>query len=102
VLRTDFKVVSGQIEKECIAREPTLEKYLAIVHRMESYFKGFTVEYIGRNKNVEDNNLVKATASNAPLPTDVLSMSLKMPPSKQFCQSPDSSISLRERTGEPR
>jgi hypothetical protein len=71
VLRTDFKVVSGQIEKECIARKPTLEKYLAIVHRMESYFKGFTVEYIGRNKNIEDNNLVKATASNAPLPADV-------------------------------
>jgi hypothetical protein len=31
VLRTDSKVVSEQIEKECIAREPTLEKYLALV-----------------------------------------------------------------------
>jgi ribonuclease HI len=31
VLRTDSKVVSGQIEKECIAREPTLERYLALV-----------------------------------------------------------------------
>jgi ribonuclease HI len=36
VLRTDSKVVSSQIEKECIAREPTLE----------NHFKGFTVEYI--------------------------------------------------------
>jgi hypothetical protein len=51
VLHTDSKVVSGQIEKECIAREPTLERYLAQVRRMESYFWGFTVEYIERNKN---------------------------------------------------
>jgi ribonuclease HI len=28
MLRTDSKVVSGQIQKECIAREPTLERYL--------------------------------------------------------------------------
>jgi ribonuclease HI len=50
VLRTDSKVVSGQIEKECIARETTLEKYLALIRRMENYFQGFTVEYIERNK----------------------------------------------------
>jgi hypothetical protein len=33
----DSKVVSGQIEKECIAREPTLEKYLTSMRRMENY-----------------------------------------------------------------
>jgi ribonuclease HI len=49
IIRTDSKVVTGQIEKECIAREPTLEKYLGLVRRMENYFKGFTVEYIERN-----------------------------------------------------
>jgi ribonuclease HI len=27
ILRIDFKVVAGQIEKECIAWEPTLERY---------------------------------------------------------------------------
>jgi hypothetical protein len=31
VLRTILKVVLGQIEKECISREATLEKYLALV-----------------------------------------------------------------------
>jgi ribonuclease HI len=46
MLYTDSKVVLGQIEKECIDREPTLEKYLALVRRMENYFKRFTVEYI--------------------------------------------------------
>jgi hypothetical protein len=71
VLRTDSKVVSGQIEKECIAREPTLEKYLFSVRRMENYFMGFTVEYIERNKNTEADELAKATARNTLMPPDV-------------------------------
>jgi ribonuclease HI len=31
IICTDSKVVLGQIEKECIAREPTVEKYLTLV-----------------------------------------------------------------------
>jgi ribonuclease HI len=42
-LRTDTKNVAGQIEKECITRGPTRERYLSLVKRIESYFKGFTV-----------------------------------------------------------
>jgi hypothetical protein len=57
-----FEVVSNQIEKECIAREPTLVKYLALARRIENYFKGFTVEYIERNKNTEADELVKVVA----------------------------------------
>jgi hypothetical protein len=53
VLQTDSKVVSSQIEKECIARESTLEKYLALIRRMDNYFKGFTVVYIEGNKNTK-------------------------------------------------
>jgi hypothetical protein len=64
-------VVAGQIEKECIAREPTLKKYLLLVRRMENFFKGFTIEYIDRNKNVEADKLAKAVARNTPLPADV-------------------------------
>jgi hypothetical protein len=30
-------VAAGQIEKECIARDPTLEKYLSLVRRMEFF-----------------------------------------------------------------
>jgi ribonuclease HI len=71
ILHTDSKVVVGQIEKECIAREPTLEKYLCLVTRLENVFKGFTVEYIDRNKNAEADELTKATARNSPLPADV-------------------------------
>jgi ribonuclease HI len=65
--RTDSKVVTRQIEKECRAREPTLKKYIYLVRRMESFFKGFTIEYIDRNKNSKADELVKAAAHNTPL-----------------------------------
>jgi hypothetical protein len=71
VLRTNSNVVSGQIEKECIARELALENYLALVRRMENYFKGFTIEYIERNKNTEVDDLAKAATRNTPMPLDV-------------------------------
>jgi ribonuclease HI len=71
ILRIDSKVVAVQIEKECIPREPTLEKYLSLVRRMDNIFKGFTVEYIDRSKNSEADELTKAAARNTPLPTDV-------------------------------
>jgi hypothetical protein len=38
---------------------------------MESYFKGFTVEYIERNTNAEADDLAKAAAYNTPMSTDV-------------------------------
>jgi hypothetical protein len=38
---------------------------------MEIYFKGFTVEYIERNKNTEADDLEKAMACNTPMPTNV-------------------------------
>jgi hypothetical protein len=38
---------------------------------MESNFKGFTVQYIERNKNAEANDLAKAAARNTSMPTDV-------------------------------
>jgi ribonuclease HI len=34
ILHIDYKIVAGQIEKECIAREPSLKKYLALVKRI--------------------------------------------------------------------
>jgi hypothetical protein len=50
ILKTDLKVIAGQIEKEYMARDATLERNLATVRRMENYFKGFTFEYIERAK----------------------------------------------------
>jgi hypothetical protein len=37
---------------------------------MESYFKGFTVEYIKRNKNTKADDLAKAATRNTPMPAD--------------------------------
>jgi ribonuclease HI len=85
VLRTDSKVVSGQIEKECIVREPKLERYLALVRRMESYFRGFTVEYIERNKNTKADELAKAAGRNTHCQLMYFFRCLRMPWSKQFC-----------------
>jgi acetolactate synthase regulatory subunit len=53
ILKTDSKVIASQIKKECITRDETLERYLAVVRRMERFFKGFTVQYIERTKNSE-------------------------------------------------
>jgi ribonuclease HI len=77
ILHTDSNVVDGQIEKECIAREPTLERYLGLTRKMETYFKGFTVEYIERNKNYDADELAKAAAHNTPMPADVFFQVLK-------------------------
>jgi ribonuclease HI len=76
ILWTDSKVVAEQIENECITREPTLEKYLALIRRMEIFFKGFTIEYIDRNKNSEADKLAKAAACNNSLPADVFSQTM--------------------------
>jgi hypothetical protein len=58
-------------KKECNAREPTLKRYLALIGRIENYFKGLTIEYIEWSKNTEANELVKAVARNTPLLADV-------------------------------
>jgi ribonuclease HI len=71
MLKTDSQVVASQIEKECMARDTTLEKYLAIIQRMENYFKGFTVDYIERAKNIEADELAKVATKKAVLPPDV-------------------------------
>jgi ribonuclease HI len=77
ILHTDSKVVAGQIEKESIAREPTLKIYLVLVRRMESFFKGFTMEYIDKNKNSKADELAKAAAHNTPLPAEVFWQTIK-------------------------
>jgi hypothetical protein len=63
--------VADQIGKECIARGPTLDRYLGMVRRMKIYFKEFTIEYIKRNKNFEADKLAKAAAHNTPMPADI-------------------------------
>jgi ribonuclease HI len=42
-IKTDSKVVAGQVEKEYSAKDPTLMQYLTAVRSLERQFKGFTL-----------------------------------------------------------
>jgi acetolactate synthase regulatory subunit len=64
-------VIASQIEKECMIRDKTLERYLAVVRRMENFFKGFTVQHIERTKNIEADELAKVATKKVVLPPDV-------------------------------
>jgi ribonuclease HI len=79
ILKIDSKVIAGQIEKKCIARDATLERYLALIWRMENYFKGFSVKHIERANNTEADELAKAAARKITIPTDVFFQTLKDP-----------------------
>jgi ribonuclease HI len=86
-LKIDSGVVASQIEKECNTREETLERYLHTIRRMETFFKGFTIEHIERAKNIEadeENNieageLAKAAARKVELPPNVFFQIIKDP-----------------------
>jgi hypothetical protein len=43
IIRTDSKVVAGQVEKDYAAKDPALMQYLAAVRSLERQFKGFTL-----------------------------------------------------------
>jgi hypothetical protein len=62
-----------------MARDATLEKYLAIIMRIENYFRGFTVEYIKGTKNTEADELAKVAARKTTLPPDVFFQTIKDP-----------------------
>jgi hypothetical protein len=64
-------VVVGHIEKNFVAKEPELTRYLTAVRRMEKYFAGFTLCHIPRAENEEVDELAKVAAQSAPLPPDV-------------------------------
>jgi hypothetical protein len=71
-----------------MASDETLERYLAIVRRMEKFFKGFTVEHIERAKNTEVDELAKAAARKAVLPPDVFFQVIEDPSVKIVAPEP--------------
>jgi len=60
-------VVAEQVEKEYLAHNPELARYLAVVRGLERRFKGFTLQYIPRAENCEADELAKASANNTAL-----------------------------------
>jgi ribonuclease HI len=71
IIKTDSKVVAGQIEKEYSAKEHVLMQYLVAVRGLEKQFKGFTLQHVERNKNKEVDTLVKAATKGKALPSNV-------------------------------
>jgi hypothetical protein len=55
---------------------------------MESFFKGFTVEYIDRNNNTEADELAKVAAHNTPLSTDIFLQIISNAPIKTIEPKP--------------
>jgi ribonuclease HI len=71
IVKTDSKVVVGQVEKEYSAKDPTLMQYLTVVHSLERQFKGFTLQHVDRARNEEVDALAKAAARGETLPSNV-------------------------------
>jgi hypothetical protein len=71
-----------------------------MVKRMKNYFKGFTVEYIERNKIFEADELAKAAARNTLMPTDVFFQVHEDASIKIVPPEPGSSTLLKEKIGE--
>jgi ribonuclease HI len=71
IIRTDSKVVVGQVEKDYAAKDPALMQYLAAVRSLERQFKGFTLQHVDRAKNEEVDALAKEAARGEALPSNV-------------------------------
>jgi hypothetical protein len=71
IIKTDSKVVVGQVEKDYAAKDPALMQYLTAVRSLERQFKGFTLQHVDRAKNEEADALAKAVARSEALPSDV-------------------------------
>jgi ribonuclease HI len=71
IVKTDSKVVAGQVKKEYSAKDPALMQYLATVRSLERQFKGFTLQHVDRARNEEADTLAKAAARGEALPSDV-------------------------------
>jgi ribonuclease HI len=80
IIRTNSKVVVGQVEKDYAAKDPTLMQYLVAVHSLERQFKGFTLHHVDRAKNEEADALAKAAARGEVLPSDVFYHVIGTPP----------------------
>jgi ribonuclease HI len=71
IIKTDSKVVAGQVEKDYAAKDPALMQYLTAVRSLERQFKGFTLQHVDRAKNEEADALAKAAARGEVLPSGV-------------------------------
>jgi ribonuclease HI len=62
IVKTDSKIVAGQVKKEYSAKDPALMQYFTAVRSLERQFKGFTLQHVDRARNEEADALAKAAA----------------------------------------
>jgi hypothetical protein len=79
--------VVGQVEKEYMAREPELVRYLALVRALEWRFHGFTLKHIPRSENSEADELAKAAANNMSMPAGTFYLALASPVTKTLAKA---------------
>jgi hypothetical protein len=77
LIKIDSHIVAGQDEKEYLAHNQELAKYLPVVRGLERRFKGFTLRHIPRSEKNEVNELAKAAANNLPIPPETFYQVLK-------------------------
>jgi ribonuclease HI len=71
IIKTDSKLVVGQLEKKYSAKHPALMQYLTAVSSLKRQFKCFTLQHVDRTKNEEADVLAKEVAKGEALPSDV-------------------------------
>ena len=69
----------GQLEKEYMAREPEVVKYLDTLRALERRFQGFTLKHIPRAENARADELAKAAANNLSTPEGAFYQVLQVP-----------------------
>jgi len=79
LIKTDSQVVAGQVQKEYLAHNPELARYLAVVRGLERRFKEFTLQYIPRAENCEADKLAKVAANNTALPEGTFYQTVEAP-----------------------
>jgi hypothetical protein len=79
IIKTDSKVVAGQVEKEYSAEDLALMQYLTAVRSLERQFKGFTLQHVDRARNEEADALAKAAARGEALPSDMFYLVIGTP-----------------------
>jgi ribonuclease HI len=81
IVKTDSKVIVGQVEKEYSAKDPALMQYLTAIRSLERQFKGFTLQHVDRARNEEADALAKAAPEARPCPPTCSTTSLAHRPS---------------------
>jgi ribonuclease HI len=79
VLKSDWQVITGHVDKSSKARDLKLEKYLDTVWGMEASFEGFSVKNIPRWENEQTDLLAKSATQGLLLPPEVFFETLRAP-----------------------